>query len=80
MNSKITFISNNAKEIQNSVKIINLFGYLKSDLTESRLIFLRETHSCINDEIRWRDGFNGDLFLFHQENKLMRSCNKLLRI
>ena len=32
-------------------------------------IFLQETHSCINDEIRWRDEFNGELFFFHGKKK-----------
>ena len=62
MNSEITFISNNFKGIQNSVKRIKSFEYLKSHVTENGFIFLQETHSCVNDEIRWRDEFNGELF------------------
>ena len=33
MNSEITFISNNVKGIQNSIKRIKLFEYLKSYVT-----------------------------------------------
>ena len=65
MNREIIFISNNVKEIQNSVKRIKLFEYLKSYVTGNGFIFLEETHSCINDEIKWRDKFNGELFFSH---------------
>ena len=65
MNNKITFISNNVKGIQNSGKRIKLFEYLKSCVTVNGFIFLQETHSCINDEIKWRDEFNGELFFSH---------------
>ena len=65
MNSGITFISNNVNGIQNSVKRIRLFEYLKSYVTGNGFIFLQETHSCINDEIKWRDEFNGELFFSH---------------
>ena len=65
MNSGITFISNNVNGIQNSVKRIKLFEYLKSYVTGNGFIFLQETHSCINDEIKWRDEFNGELFFSH---------------
>ena len=62
MNSKITFISNNVKGIQNLVKRIKMFEYLKSYLTGNGFIFLQETHSCINNEIMWSDKCNGELF------------------
>ena len=65
MNSEITFISNNVKGIQNSVKRIKLFEYLKSYVTGNGFIFLQETHSCIKDEIKLRDEFNGELFFSH---------------
>ena len=65
MNSKITFISNNVKGIQSSVKRVKLFEYLKSYITANRFIFLQETHTCINDEIKWIDEFIGELFFSH---------------
>ena len=70
MNSEITFISNNVKGIQNSVKRIKLFEYLKSYVTAYGFIFLQETHSCINDEIKWRGEFNGELFFSHGKTNL----------
>ena len=74
-NSEIIFISNNVKEIQNSVKRIKLFEYLKSNATENGFIFQQKTHSCINDEIRWRDKFNGDLFFSHRKTN---SCGVVI--
>ena len=65
MNSEIIFISNDVKEIQNTGKRIKLFEYLKSYVTGNGFIFLQETHSCTNDEIMWRDEFNGELFFSH---------------
>ena len=62
MNSEITFFSNNVKGIENSVKRMKLFEYLKSYVTGNGFVFLQETHSCINDEIKRRDEFNGELF------------------
>ena len=44
---------------------MKLFEYLKSYVTGNGFIFLQETHSCINDEIKWRDEFNGELFFSH---------------
>ena len=72
MNNKITFISNNVKGIQNSVKRIKLFEYLKSCVTENGFNFLQEIHSCISDEIKWRDEFNSELFFFHGKTNLCR--------
>ena len=31
----------------------------------NEFILLQETHSCVKDEIRWRDQFNGELFFSH---------------
>ena len=67
MNSEITFISNNVKGIKNSVRRIELFEYLKSYVTTDGFIFLQETHSSINDEIKWRDEFNGEPFFCHRK-------------
>ena len=62
INSEITFISDNVKGIQNSVNRIKLLEYLKSYVTGNGFIFLQEKHSCINDEIKWSNEFNGELF------------------
>ena len=44
-----------------------MFEYLKSYVTGNGFIFLQEMHSCIKDEIKWRDEFNGELFFSHEK-------------
>ena len=46
-----------------------LFEYLKSCVTASGFIFLLETRSCINNEIKWRSEFNRELFFSHGKTK-----------
>ena len=65
MNSEITFISNNVTGIQNSVKRIKLFEYLKRYVTGNGFILHQETHSCINNKIMGRGKFNSELFFSH---------------
>ena len=72
MNKEITFISNNVKGIQNSVKRRKLLEYFTNCVTGNGFIFLQETHSCINDEIKWRDEFNGQLFFSHGKTNSCR--------
>ena len=38
---------------------------MKSYVATNGFIFLQETHSCINVEIKWREEFNGELFFSH---------------
>ena len=59
MNSEITFATYNVEGIQNSVKRIKFLKFLKSYATGNRFIFLQETHSCINDEMKRRDESDG---------------------
>ena len=42
-----------------------MFECLKSYVTENGFIFPQKTHSCINNEINWRDEFNGEFFFSH---------------
>ena len=66
MNSdNLKFISNNVKGIQKSEKIIKIFEYLKKSMTPNGFIFLQETHSSLDDEKRWWDEFNGNLYFSH---------------
>ena len=63
MNSdNLKFISNNVKGIQKSDKRIKTFEYLKNSLSPNGFIFLQETHSSANDEKRWCDVLNGNLY------------------
>ena len=47
---KLHFISNNVKVLQNSVKRIKVFEYLKNNLGSNVFWLLQETHSSLADE------------------------------
>ena len=61
MAKKITFISHTNKRL----KLIKYFSFL----------FFQETHSTINDEIRWKDDFKGEVFYSHGKSN---SCGVLI--
>ena len=44
----------------------------KSHITANGLIFLQNINSCINDEIRWRDEFNIELFFSYGKTNSCR--------
>ena len=48
----INFISNNVKGIQNSLKRLDIFNYLKENMSFNGALFLQETHSSSKDEIK----------------------------
>ena len=58
MGAKLHFISNNVKEMQNSLKRIKIFEYLKTNLGSNGFLLLQETHS------KWADKLKGPRF-FH---------------
>ena len=47
-------MSNNIKRLQNSLKGIKTFEYLRTILGFNRF-FLQETHSSLDDEKKWAD-------------------------
>ena len=49
-----------------------MFQNLKSYVAANGFIFLQETHSCINVEIKWREEFNGELFFSHGKTNSCR--------
>ena len=57
MNGNYNFISNNVKGIKASEKRLKLFEYLKNNINDNGFIFLQETHSLPNDELKWKDEF-----------------------
>ena len=66
MNSdNLKFISNNVKGIQKSEKIIKIFEYLSNSISPNGFIFLQETYSSVDDEKRWCDELNGNLYFSH---------------
>ena len=70
MNGNYNFISNNAKGIKASEKRLNLFEYRKNNINDNGFIFLQETHSLLNDELKWKVEFGGPLF-FHTEKAIL---------
>ena len=59
------FISNNVKGIENSLKRLKTFNYLKENISSNGVLFLQETHSSSKDEIKWKDELKGKLFFLH---------------
>ena len=53
MGVKLQFISNNVKGLQNSLKSIKIFEYLKNSLGSNGFLFLQETHSSLADGKKW---------------------------
>ena len=50
--NKINFVFNNVKGFQATNKILKLFKYFKDKIVCSDFLFLRETHSTVNDAIK----------------------------
>ena len=59
MGVKIQFISNKVKGLQNSLKRIKSFKYLKNNLGSNGFLFLHETHSSLGVGKKWADELKG---------------------
>ena len=70
MNGNYNFISNNVNGIKASEKRLKLFEYLKNNINGNGFIFLQETHSLSNDELKWKDEFGRPPF-FHTEKAIL---------
>ena len=77
MNGNYKFISNKVKGIKASEKPLKLFEYLKNSINRNGFIFLQETHSLSNDELKWKDEFEGPLF-FTRKKQFLSGGNRLL--
>ena len=69
MGVKLHFISNNVKGLQNSLKRIKIFEYLKNNLGSNGFLLLQETHSSLADEKKWTDE-KGPIF-FHMVKRTL---------
>ena len=65
MANKINLISNSVKGIQSTNKRLQLIKYFKDKITSNGFFFLQETHSTVNDEIKGKDDFKGEIFYSH---------------
>ena len=75
MANKINFISNNVKGFQSTNKRLKLIKYFKDKIVPNGFLFLQETHSTVNDEIKWKDDFKGKVFYSHGKSN---SCGVLI--
>ena len=72
---RINFISNNVKSLQCTNKRLKLIKYFKDKIVSNSFLFLQETHSTINDQIKWNDDFKGEVFYLHGK---ANSCGVLI--
>ena len=70
MGVKLHFISNNVKGLQNSLKRIKIFEYLKNNSGSNGFLLLQETHSSLADEKKWADELEGPIF-FHMVKRTL---------
>ena len=63
MNAKnINFLCNNVKGLQTSKKRLKVFHYFNNKIFPNGIIFSLETHSTKENEIKWKDKYEGDLY------------------
>ena len=70
MGVKLHFISNNVKGLQNSLKRIKVFEYLKEYLGSNGFLLLRESHSSLADEKKWTNELKGRIFFSHGKTRV----------
>ena len=64
MGVKLHFILNNVTGLQNFLKRIKIFEYLKNNLDSNRFLLSQKTHSCLADKKKWVNELKGPIF-FH---------------
>ena len=65
MDVKLHFNSNSVKGLQNSLKKIKIFEYLKENLDSNGFLILQETYSSLTDEKNWADELKRPTFFSH---------------
>ena len=73
---KFNLISNNIKGLHSHKKRWKIFDYLKNKSGPNGILFLQETHSTKENEIRWNDDFNGGQI--HYSHGKSNSCGILI--
>ena len=69
---KFHLISNNVRSPQSYKKRFKILEYLKNKSGPNGILYLQETHSTMENEIRWNDDFNGHI---HYSNSKSNSCS-----
>ena len=75
MTNKINFIFSNVKCFQSTNKGLKLIKYFKDKIFSNIFLFLQETPSTVNDEIKWKDDFEGEVFYSYGKSN---SCGVLI--
>ena len=75
MTNKINFIFSNVKCFQSTNKGLKLIKHFKDKIFSNIFLFLQETHSTVNDEIKWKDDFEGEVFYSYGKSN---SCGVLI--
>ena len=58
------------KGFQSTNKRSKLIKHFKDKIVSNGFLFLQETHSTVNDEIKWKDDFKGEVFYSHGKSNL----------
>ena len=61
--------------LQTSKKSFKLFNYFKNKIFPNGILFLQETHSTKENEIKWEDEFDRNLYFSHAKSN---SCGVLI--
>ena len=69
-NFNINFISNNIKGLQLNKKRAKVFEYFKRKICPSGILFLQETHSSKEAEVKQSEKFQGQMF-FPMEKQIL---------
>ena len=74
MSNKLTYdiTSLNVRGLRDQSKRRSIFWYLKDQ--KSKLYFLQETYSEVNDEIIWRNEWGGNIFFSHGTHQTQQRC------
>ena len=64
----LDFFCNNVKGLQTSKKRLTLLNYFKNKYFPNGILFLQETHSTKENEIKWKDAFDGNLYFSHDKS------------
>ena len=67
-------ISNGVKGLQSFKKRLKIFEYLKNKNSPNGILFLQETHSTKENQIRWNDDF---IIQIHYSHDKSNSCSVL---
>ena len=66
MNAKIfNFLRNNIKDLQTSKNRSKLYMCFKNKMFPNGILFLQKTHSTKENEIKWKDKFDDNLYFSH---------------